>query len=130
DPSSAGLVIVSAWFLLLLQAVMEETVNRAFPMNLWHDRSILFRLLVPATFFVLIHLASEPFSAGRVVLLFTAGLFHGLAFALTGAVWLTSGLHFGANVAAFSVSGIWHAGAIVSIEGRPAFPVTSVPLLL
>ncbi|HEX6278757.1 MAG TPA: CPBP family intramembrane glutamic endopeptidase [Pyrinomonadaceae bacterium] len=129
DTVSAALIIGPAWLLLLLQAVMEETANRAFPIQLWYDRSLLFRIVVPAAFFVLIHLVSESFSMERTALLFIAGLVQGFAFMLTGNIWLTSGLHFGANVASFSLSGVWHAGALVAIQGESAVSIIGASLV-
>jgi hypothetical protein len=38
-------------------------------------------------------------------------------------VWLASGLHFGANYAGFSASGLWHAGAVAEVfVARPLVP--------
>lgn len=130
DTVSAMLIIGLTSLLLLLQAVMEETANRAFPIQLWYDRSVVFRIVVPAAFFVLIHLVSESFSIERTALLFIAGLVQGLAFMLTGNIWLTSGLHFGANVASFSLSGVWHAGALVAIQGESAVSIIGASLVL
>ena len=101
---------------------MEETANRAFPMRLWERRSHWFRLLVPSVFFAVIHLADEQFSFERFSILLVAAVVQGLAYALTGNIWLTSGVHAGANWAAFSVSGLWHAGAVVSVTGQPSIP--------
>src|SRR5262249_46905387 len=103
-------------------AVMEETANRAFPMRLWQERSLAFRFVVPSIFFIAIHLVNEQFSFERVGVLFMAGLLHGVAYALTGNIWLGSGVHMGANFANYSISGLWHAGAIVTIVGRPIIP--------
>jgi membrane protease YdiL (CAAX protease family) len=115
-------MLTVAFFMLLLSAIMEETANRAFPMRLWDHRSLAFRLVVPSIFFIAIHLISEPFSFERIGILFMVGVLLGIAYALTGNVWLCSGLHAGANFASFSVSGLWHAGAVVALVGRPAAP--------
>lgn len=114
--------LIGGFLLLLLQSVMEETANRAFPMRLWAHRSLLFAILVPSIFFAALHLADEQFNLGRISILLMAGIIHSLAYALTGNVWFTSGLHTGANFALFSISGLWHAGAIVSVVGQPSFP--------
>jgi membrane protease YdiL (CAAX protease family) len=111
-----------ASLLLVLQAITEETTNRAFPMRLWDDRSLAFRLVVPSVFFVAIHLLNEEFSFERASVLLMAGLGQGIAYALTGNIWLSAGLHSGANLASFSVTGLWHAGALVALVGRPAVP--------
>lgn len=111
-----------AMLMLLLASVMEETANRAFPMRLWEHRSLLFRVVVPSIFFAALHFGGEPFAFDRAGILVMAGIVHSLAYALTGNIWLTSGLHAGANIASFSMSGLWHAGAIVSVFGRPSFP--------
>ena len=120
-----------AFFLLLLQSVVEETANRAFPMRLWDQRSLLFRIVIPSIFFAALHLADEQFSLERIVVLILAGVVQSLAYAITGNIWLTSGVHAGANTATFSVSGLWHAGAIVSMIGRPGYPtwITAVLML-
>jgi membrane protease YdiL (CAAX protease family) len=123
DLATIVAVLSGAALLLLLQAATEETTNRAFPMRIWEHRSLLFRLLIPSAFFVVIHLVSETFGIERVIVLLMAGIVHGLAFALTGNIWLTTGLHWGANVAGFSMSGFWHAGAVVNVVGQPALPV-------
>ncbi len=123
DTVSIIVFLSGSALLLLLQAAMEETVNRAFPMTIWQHRSLLFRLLIPSLFFVLIHLVSETFEPERAVILLIAGFVHGLAFALTRNIWLTTGLHWGANVSGFSMSGLWHAGAVVNVAGTPAFPI-------
>ena len=122
DNSSMARILTVAIFLLLLQGIMEETVNRAFPMRLWEHRSLAFRTVVPSIFFAAIHLADEQFSFERIGVLFMAGIVQSIAYALTGNIWLTSGVHTGANLASFSISGLWHAGAIVSVIGQPTIP--------
>lgn len=130
DTGSIIVVLSVAVLMLLLQAAMEETTSRAFPMRIWEHRSLAFRLLVPAVFFVSIHLISETFNIERVVVLLIASIVHGLAYALTGNIWLTTGLHWGANVAGFSMSGLWHAGAVANVAGPPAFPVWGAGLVM
>ena len=115
-------ILAAAFFLLLLQGAVEEVANRAFPMRLWNHRSLLFRLLIPSIFFALIHLADEQFSFERTGILLAAGVIQSLAYALTGNIWFASGVHTGANYAVFSISGLWHAGAVVNVAGEPAFP--------
>lgn len=115
-------VLCIALFLLLTQSIMEETANRAFPMRLWAHRPLWFRVIAPTVFFAALHLADEQFSFGRIGILLLAGIVQSLAYALTGNIWLTSGVHAGANAAAFSVSGLWHAGAVVSVTGHPSVP--------
>lgn len=122
DSFSVVRILAIAFFLLLLQAIMEETANRAFPMRLWEHRSLIFRLIVPSVFFALIHLADEQFGFERLAVLLMAGVIQSLAYLLTGNIWFTSGLHAGANIASFSITGLWHAGAIVSVAGQPAIP--------
>lgn len=122
DGFAIGRILTLAFLLLLLQGVMEETVNRAFPMRLWEHRSLIFRIIVPSVFFAVIHLADEQFGFERVGVLFMAGIVQSIAYDLTGNIWLTSGLHVGANLALFSISGLWHAGAIVSLTGEPTIP--------
>jgi hypothetical protein len=118
-------------FLLFVQGVMEEVTNRAFPMRIWEQRPLLFRLLVPAIFFTGLHLADEQFSFERVGILFEFAIVLGLAYALTGNIWLASGLHVGGNIAIWSVSGLWHAGAVVNIAGQPAYsPWVGVSVML
>jgi membrane protease YdiL (CAAX protease family) len=118
----AILILAAAFFLLFTQAVMEEITNRAFPMRLWAHRSFLFRIIVPSIFFAAIHLAGEQFAFERFGILFAAGIAQSLAYALTGNIWFTSGVHAGANYAIFSISGLWYAGALVNVAGQPAFP--------
>jgi membrane protease YdiL (CAAX protease family) len=115
-------IISIAFFLLLLQGIMEEITNRAFPIRLWEHRTFLFRILVPSVFFALLHLADENFSFERIAILIIAGIIQSLAYLLTGNIWFTSGLHTGANVASFSVTGLWHAGAVVALAGQSAYP--------
>ncbi|HSK74618.1 MAG TPA: CPBP family intramembrane glutamic endopeptidase [Pyrinomonadaceae bacterium] len=122
DSFSVVRILAIAFFLLLLQAIMEETANRAFPLRLWEHRSLIFRLIVPSVFFALIHLADEQFGFERLAVLLMAGVIQSLAYLLTGNIWFTSGLHAGANIASFSITGLWHAGAIVSVAGQPAIP--------
>ena len=100
---------------------MEEITNRAFPIRLWEHRSLLFRILVPSVIFALLHLADESFSFERIAVLIFAGIIQSLAYLLTGNIWFASGMHAGANFASFSVTGLWHAGAIVALTGEPAY---------
>jgi membrane protease YdiL (CAAX protease family) len=130
DSFSVARILTVAFFMLLLQALMEETANRAFPMKLWEHRSLAFRLVVPSIFFIAIHLVSEPFSFERIGVLFTASLLFSFAYLLTGNVWLASGLHAGGNFGAFSISGVWHAGAVVALTGRPTIPYWSTGLIM
>lgn len=127
--TAAGIFLV-AFFMLLLQSAMEETANRAFPMRLWEHRSLLFRILIPSLFFAALHLADEQFGFGRFGVLLMAGVIQSLAYALTGNIWLSTGLHVGANLALFSMSGLWHAGAVVSVTGQPSFPNWVTVLLM
>lgn len=122
DSFSVARILTVAFFMLLLQAIMEETTSRAFPMRLWEHRSLAFRMIVPSIFFVAIHLVSEQFSLERIGVLFMAGILQSIAYALTGNIWLASGLHAGANFASFSVTGLWHAGAVVALVGQPTIP--------
>src|SRR5262249_42872724 len=122
DNFSVARILTVAFFMLLLQGIMEETANRAFPMRLWEQRSLAFRLVVPSIFFIVIHLVNEQFSFERVGVLLMAGLLQGIAYALTGNIWLSSGVHTGANFANCSISGLWHAGAIVALVGQPTIP--------
>jgi hypothetical protein len=122
DSLTIARILTVAIFLLLLQGIMEETANRAFPMRLWEHRSLAFRILVPSIFFAAIHLADEQFSFERIGVLWMAGVVQSIAYALTGSIWLTSGLHTGANLASFSITGLWHAGAVVSVRGQPTIP--------
>lgn len=120
---SAVGMIAGGFFLLFLQGVMEEVTNRAFPMRLWDHRPLLYRLIVPAVFFAALHLAGEGFEFERAFVLVVFAVALGLAYALTGNIWLASGIHVGGNVAIFSMTGLWHAGAVVSVSGEPAWPV-------
>jgi membrane protease YdiL (CAAX protease family) len=128
----ASVAVTVAWALVLLfaSAFTEEVVNRAFPMRLWRHRSLAFRVLVPSLFFAAAHLAGEPFGAGRFAALVAGGVAQSLAYALAGHVWLPAGLHFGANFAGFSASGLWHAGAVVEVVGRPLAPGWTPTLLI
>lgn len=127
---SIARILTVAFLMLLLQAIMEETTSRAFPMRLWEHRSLSFRIIVPSMFFVAIHLVSEQFSLERIGVLFMAGVVQSLAYALTGNIWLASGLHAGANIAGFSVTGLWHAGAIVALTGQPTIPHWSAGVIM
>ena len=110
-----------AFFMLLLQGVMEEITNRALPIRLWQHRSLLFRILIPSVIFAFLHLADEDFSFERIIILIIAGIVQSIAYLLTGNIWFASGLHTGANVASFSVTGLWHAGAVFALAGQPAY---------
>ena len=118
----AARVVAVGVSLLLLSAFTEEVANRAFPMRLWQNRSLAFRVIVPSFFFAAVHFAGEPFGVERALTLFAAGVTQSLAYALTGDVWLASGLHFGANYAGFSASGLWHAGAVAEVVAQPVVP--------
>lgn len=120
--AAIALTLGPALLLLFAGAYAEEVANRAFPMRLWPRRSLAFRVLVPSFFFAAVHLAGEPFSAGRFAALVAGGVIQSVAYALTGHVWLAAGLHFGANFAGFSASGLWHAGAVLEVVGRPLAP--------
>jgi len=118
----AARVVAVGVSLLFLSAFTEEVANRAFPMRLWQNRSLAFRVIVPSLFFAAVHFAGEPFGVERALTLLAAGVTQSLAYALTGDVWLAAGLHFGANYAGFSASGLWHAGAFAEVAGRPFVP--------
>lgn len=133
DGFSIAQIFTFAFVLLFIQGMMEETANRAFPMRIWQRRALLFRLAVPSVFFAVIHLADENFSFERFAVLIIAGFIQGMAYVLTGNIWFASGLHTGANLASFSITGLWHAGAVVSISGYPSVPnwfMTSLFLIL
>ena len=115
-------ILIVAFFLLLLQSVTEETANRAFPIRLWENRSLAFRVLVPSVFFALIHLADEDLSFERIAVLFAGGVIQSIAYLLTGNIWFSAGIHTGANAASFAVTGLWHAGAVVALAGQTAYP--------
>ena len=123
-------ILAVAFLMLLLQAILEEVTNRAFPMRLWQHRSLAFRMIVPSIFFVAIHMVSEQFSLERIGVLFMAGILQSIAYALTGNIWLASGLHAGANFAGFSISGLWHAGAIVALIGQPTMPHWAATMIM
>lgn len=122
DSYSVARILAVSFFMLLLQAIMEETTSRAFPMRLWEHRSFAFRIIMPSIFFVGIHLVSEQFSLERAGVLFMAGILQSIAYALTGNIWFASGLHAGANVAMFGINGSWHSGAVVALTGNPTIP--------
>jgi len=130
DNFSVARIMAVSFFMLLLQAIMEETTSRAFPMRLWEHRLLGFRMIVPSIFFVAIHLVSEQFSLERIGILFMAGILQSIAYALTGNIWFASGLHAGANIAGYSVTGLWHAGAIVALIGRPTIPNWAAGLIM
>jgi hypothetical protein len=123
-------IIAVAFFLLLVQSVTEETANRAFPMRLWEDRPLWFRVLIPSIFFAAIHLAGEGFTFERIGILLMAGITQSLAYALTGNIWLCSGLHAGANLASFFPTGLWHAGAVVALVGHMPIPHLLMVMLM
>ncbi len=122
DEFDAARMVSVGVSLLFLSAFTEEVANRAFPMRLWQNRSLAFRVVVPSLFFAAVHFAGEPFGVERALTLFAAGVTQSLAYALTGDVWLAAGLHFGANYAGFSASGLWHAGAFAEVVARPVVP--------
>lgn len=122
--SNAVLAVSLGLTFLIIQAVTEEVANRAFPMQLWRERTMAFRIIVPSIMFTAIHLMSETPSIERVLVLFSAGVLQSVCYALTANIWLSAGVHAGANFAVFSVSGQWHAGAICSIAGQPVIPNT------
>jgi membrane protease YdiL (CAAX protease family) len=130
DSFSVARILTVAFVMLLLQSAMEETTSRAFPMRLWEHRSLAFRMIVPSAFFVAVHLVSEPFRFERIGVLFVAGLTLSMAYALTGNIWLASGIHAGANLAAFSIGGMWHAGASVALIGRPTIPYWVISMIM
>jgi membrane protease YdiL (CAAX protease family) len=130
DSFTVTRILTVAFLMLLLQAILEEVTNRAFPMRLWEHRSLAFRMIVPSIFFVAVHMVSEPFGLERVGILFLVGIILSIAYALTGNIWLASGLHAGANIAGFSVTGLWHAGASVALVGRPTIPYWVADLIL
>src|SRR5262249_40498475 len=90
----------------------------------------VFRVLIPSLFFAVIHLADEEFHAGRIFILMMSGILQSFAYLLTGNIWFTSGVHTGANFAAFSVTGLWHAGGVVALGGMPAYPNWVAVMLL
>lgn len=130
DSLTIARIIAVAFVLLLLQSVTEETANRAFPMRLWEDHPFWFRVLVPSVFFAAIHLADEEFRIERIGMLLLAGVIQSFAYALTGNIWLASGLHAGANLASFIPTGLWHAGAVVALVGHIRVPNLVMPIVM
>jgi hypothetical protein len=130
DNLTTARIIAVAFFLLLMQSVTEETANRAFPMRLWEDSPLWFRVLIPSFFFAAIHLAGEGFSFERFGILLLAGVTQSFAYAITGNIWLASGLHAGANLASFFPTGLWHAGAIVALVGHVRIPNWLVAMVM
>jgi membrane protease YdiL (CAAX protease family) len=116
-------------FFLLLNSILEETTSRAFPMRLWAHRSLIFRILIPSIFFATLHLADEQFGGLLFYERFIGGVVLSVAYALTGNIWLACGLHTGINYARFSVSGLWHAGAVVTLVGQLYIPLWAADII-
>jgi membrane protease YdiL (CAAX protease family) len=112
---------VCFWLMLglIVNSIVEETTNRAFPMRLWSERSLWFRLIVPSLVFAALHLADEPFEAHAFATRTLAGVTLSLAYAATGNIWLAAGVHAGMNYSSLWHAGLWHAGSWVALAGRP-----------
>ena len=111
---------VSFWLVaLVVNSFVEEAMSRAFPMRLFSDRSLLFRVLMPSLVFAALHLADEGFSASALASRTMIAVPLGLAYAATDDIWLAAGIHTGVNYAIIWRSGAWHAGSLVLLAGEP-----------
>lgn len=115
--AQVALLLAAGALSLTANSVMEEVCSRAFPLMLWRERGLAFRLLVPAVLFAALHLAAEPFRAEAFVYRTLAGLAFSALYLLTRNVWLAAGFHTGMNEAVVFTSPRWQMGGLVSAEG-------------
>jgi len=118
-PAAATQAVLVGLVFLLGNSLNEEIVSRAYPLRLFRRHRLAVRLLVPALFFAVLHLADERFSAGAFYARTIGGLAFGAGYAFTGDIWLASGLHTGWNLAELMGGGQWHIGAPLLITGTP-----------
>jgi membrane protease YdiL (CAAX protease family) len=111
-------------FFLILQGLIDETVMRGMLVSglalLLGGRRIA-AVLVAAILFGLTHAFFEGSSALSIVSNSLGGVIYGLAFVLTGRIWLGVGLHFAWNfvqgpILGFILSGHPVAGAFLRID--------------
>ncbi|MBF5041529.1 MULTISPECIES: type II CAAX prenyl endopeptidase Rce1 family protein [Myxococcaceae] len=116
-PLAVALLMAAGALSLTANSVMEEVCSRAFPLMLWREKSLAFRLLVPALLFAALHLAVEPFRAGAFAQRTVAGLAFSALYLLTRNVWLAAGVHTGTNEAVLFTTSRWQMGGLFATEG-------------
>jgi membrane protease YdiL (CAAX protease family) len=111
---------VGFWLMaLVLNSVVEEFTNRAFPMRVLQGRALWVRVVIPSLIFALVHLADEPFRMSAFVSRALTGMTLSLAYAATGNIWLAVGAHTGINYSIIWRAGSWHAGSLAMLAGTP-----------
>jgi membrane protease YdiL (CAAX protease family) len=105
--------------LLLGNSVSEEITSRAYPMQLFRDKALWVRIIIPSIFFATLHLADESFDLSAFYDRTIVGIVLGIAYAMTENIWLASGLHTGTNAAVVWTNGAWWVGALIKTSGRP-----------
>ncbi|NUP06301.1 MAG: CPBP family intramembrane metalloprotease [Polyangiaceae bacterium] len=114
--------IVLGNVVLVLGCVVEEITSRGFPMQLWANRRLWYRALVPSLAFAVLHLVDEPFDPATFAFRVFAGVTLSMLYAATGNIWLAAGVHVGINAASLVSSGAWHYGALFAIRGNEPVP--------
>src|SRR5262249_16922986 len=116
----ATLPQVGFWLVLLVvNSYVEEAMSRAFPMRLFYDRGIVFRVVLTSLVFAALHLADEGFRLDAFISRAMYAVPLALAYIATEDVWLSAGIHTGMNYAIVARSGAWHSGALVRLQGSP-----------
>ncbi len=120
--AKVALLLAAGALTLVANSVMEEVCNRAFPLQLWRERGLAFRLIFPALMFAAMHLAVEPFNAQAFLSRTLAGLAFAALYLLTDNIWLAAGVHTGANEAVLFTTSRWQMGGLVSVDGTTFGP--------
>lgn len=126
QPIALGIAIAIA------NALFEEATMRAFPMQVFRDRSATFRLVVPALAFAAQHFVGEPPTLQRFVYLAALGVMFGLAWLMRPHAWCSGGLHAGYFYASLVPAGRTDAGSWLGVSGdlSRAYEVADTALLV
>lgn len=132
EPAPAAAAISLGLALGLSNAFFEESVIRAYVMQLWHERSIFFRVSVSALAFTLQHFGGEAPSVERFLYLAALGVVLGVVFAFRRHVDASTGLHAGWFYATLVPAGRPELGSWLALEGdlRPALASADLVLEL
>lgn len=119
SPAAMAGYVLLGLVLLLGNSLSEEITSRAYPMQLLREKALWMRIVLPSVFFAFTHLADERFQFPAFYERTIAGVVLSIAYAISGNIWLASGIHTGMNAAVVWTNGAWWIGSLVKTTGRP-----------
>jgi membrane protease YdiL (CAAX protease family) len=129
SPAAIVGYVLLGFLLLLGNSLSEEITSRAYPMQLFREKALWIRILLPSVFFAIIHLADERFKFSAFYERTIAGVVLSIAYAISGNIWLASGIHTGMNASIVWTNGAWWVGALVKTTGRAIVPDWALDLV-